>query len=583
MKKLILFIIVLNIVCGNILAQTFTRITEGDIVNDGGFNYGAAWGDYDNDGFIDLFVANNDSDNKNNFLYHNNNDGTFTKITDGAIVTDGGSSYGCSWGDYNNDGYLDLFVSNYNENNFLYSNNGDGTFSRITEGSIVNDGGSSAGCSWGDYDNDGYLDLFVANRTQSNFLYHNNEDGTFTKITSGVIVTDNANSSSGSWADYDGDNDADLFVANAGPAANFLYRNNGNGTFTKITEGAIVTDVSHSNGGSWGDYDNDGDLDLFVPSGVIGSGFNYLYRNNGDGTFTSVTGDPIVEVFHWAGGSSWGDFDNDGDLDMFVGGYDGNNLLYANDGTGSFALIDTGVVVTEGNYSMGAIWGDYDNDGDIDLFIAKNNYFGGNNALFRNESSDNNWLKVKCIGTISNSAGIGANVSVYATINDTSIAQLREISGQTGGGNSGQNSINASFGLGDATVIDSIKIEWTSGTIEVFTDIAVNQFITITEGEGTTSIYVQGNRLIEKFELAQNYPNPFNPKTVINYSIPQAGFVLLRIYDILGNEITTLVDEYKTAGNYFIEFDGSNFSSGIYFYRMQTGNFSNTKKLILMK
>src|SRR5437773_5816887 len=125
-----------------------------------GFSTGCAWGDYDNDGYLDLFVPNN---NENNFLYHNNRDGTFTKITSGRIVTDGGNSFGAAWGDYDNDGFLDLFVANVNQKNFLYRNNGDGTFTKITSGAIVNDVGYSWGAAWGDYDNDGFLDLFVAN------------------------------------------------------------------------------------------------------------------------------------------------------------------------------------------------------------------------------------------------------------------------------------------------------------------------------------------------------------------------------------------------------------------------------------
>ena len=216
-------------------SQSFTKITTGPVVTDSGWCYGGCWGDFNNDGFIDLFVVNNMTSNKNNLLYLNNGSGSFTKVTSGVIVTDGGSSYGCTCGDYDNDGDVDIFVSNYAENNFLYSNNGNGTFTKITTGAIVNDGGNSTGCSWGDYDKDSYIDLFVCNRNQNNFLYHNNGNGTFTKITSGAIVTDNSNSGGCAWGDYDNDGYIDLFVANAGPAVDFLYHNNGNGTFTKIT------------------------------------------------------------------------------------------------------------------------------------------------------------------------------------------------------------------------------------------------------------------------------------------------------------------------------------------------------------
>ncbi|MFQ5823096.1 MAG: FG-GAP-like repeat-containing protein, partial [bacterium] len=189
----------------------FTRITTGNIVNDGASSFSSSWGDYDADGDLDLFIANTNSEN--NFLYRNNGDGTFTKITEGDIVNDGGSSLGSSWGDYDNDGDLDLFVVNAaGENNSLYQNNGDGTFTKITDGDIVNDGGNSQACSWGDYDNDGYLDLFVANGTlENNFLYNNDGSGTFTKITQGIIVNDGGESRGCNWADFDNDGDLDLF------------------------------------------------------------------------------------------------------------------------------------------------------------------------------------------------------------------------------------------------------------------------------------------------------------------------------------------------------------------------------------
>jgi len=231
----IISIFILLHFCGSLYGQSFTKITIGDLVNDGANSQACSWGDYDNDGDLDLFVANRN--NQNNFLYLNNGNGTFTKVTSGSIVNDGGDSQGGSWGDYDNDGDLDLFVANRNnQNNFLYLNNGNATFTKISSGSIVNDGGHSEACSWGDYDNDGDLDLFVANRyNQNNFLYLNNGNGTFTKVTSGSIVNDGGDSQGGSWGDYDNDGDLDLFVANRNNQNNFLYLNNGNATFTKIS------------------------------------------------------------------------------------------------------------------------------------------------------------------------------------------------------------------------------------------------------------------------------------------------------------------------------------------------------------
>src|SRR5262245_9785459 len=246
-------------------AQTFTKITEGPVVNDGSNSTGASWADYDGDGFLDLFVASGNQTPQNDLLYRNNRNGTFTQITSGDIVTAGGSSIGGAWGDYDNDGGPDLFVANrQGENNFLFRNDGNGTFTKITTGNIVTDGGDSNSCSWVDLDNDGDLDLYVINFSQADFLYLNNGNGTFTRVTSGPPVTDVSFSISGAWADYDNDGDLDLFISNGRNQNNSLYRNDGNGAFTKITSGAIVNDGGNSIGCSWGDYDNDGNADLFV-------------------------------------------------------------------------------------------------------------------------------------------------------------------------------------------------------------------------------------------------------------------------------------------------------------------------------
>lgn len=174
---------------------------------------------------------------------------TFTLITTGPIVTDGGYSTSAAWGDYNGDGNLDLFVSNTGFN-FLYANNGDGTFTKVTTGHVVTTGGSSWGASWGDYDNDGDLDLFVANLGQSNFLYNNNGDGTFTKVDSGSIITSEDSNVGGTWGDYDNDGDLDLFVANHGN--NLLYRNKGDGSFDEVADSPVVSDGGTTEGGAVG-------------------------------------------------------------------------------------------------------------------------------------------------------------------------------------------------------------------------------------------------------------------------------------------------------------------------------------------
>jgi len=457
------------------MAQTFIIITVGDIVNDGGNSAVSLWGDYDNDGDMDIFVANN---SENNFLYENNGNETFTKIAEGEIVTDGGNSQGGSWGDYNNDGYIDLYVMNPIMGNALYRNNGDGTFNKITESVLVTDSMFTASANWGDYDNDGFLDLFVSTWSNlDNILYHNNGDETFSKIIEGDLVNDGGTSGAGNWGDYDNDGYVDLFVPNASGQNNFLYHNNGDGSFSKIIDGDIVNDGGNSAGSSWGDYDNDGDLDLFVSNP---NQINFMYQNNGDGSFTKVTdGDIVNEIKTWEA-SSWGDYDNDGDIDLFVANASsssGNNYLYHNNGDGTFLTMTEATLLKDNNQAISGTWADYDNDGFLDLFVARAQ--GLNNLLFHNEGNSNGWINIKLTGAVSNSSAIGARVKVNAIINGSSTWQMQEVSGQTG--YRSQNSLNVEFGFGDATIIDSIKVDWPSGIGQVYTDVAINQFMTITE------------------------------------------------------------------------------------------------------
>jgi len=421
---------------------SFTRITTGAIVNDAtASSSGACWGDYDDDGYLDLFVAN--WRGENNFLYHNNGDGGFTKVTTGAIVNDHGWSWGCTWGDYDNDGFLDLFVSNDGGGNFLYHNEGGTTFTRVSTGPIAEDGGNCYGAAWVDYDDDGWLDLFVARHTNAdNLLYHNLGNGTFERVTEGDIVHDGGYSVSASPGDYDDDGCVDLFVGNVNDQDNLLYHNNCDGTFTKITVSPIATDGGSSATSNWVDYDNDQDLDLFV--GNIDFQDSFLYRNNGSTGFTRVLTGAIVTDGN-VHDSAWADLDNDGDTDPYMGPVEGNHRLYRNNGGGIFVPV-SGVPVVEDSSSQIGIWGDYDNDGDLDLFVTSNEL--GRNSLYRNETVGSHWINVRLVGTASNWSAIGARVTVVTTINGVLVRQIREVSGSTGG--FGQDSLNAEFGLGDA-------------------------------------------------------------------------------------------------------------------------------------
>jgi len=475
----------LSWLASNVVAQSFTPVTSPVVINPSGNSGGVSWGDFNGDKHLDFFVANATSlggPSVLNDLLMNNGDGTFSAVLSTPFSADSGSSIGSTWGDYDNDGDLDLFVANaWNLNpktNFLYRNDGAGTFTSITTGAIVTDTTKSNSASWGDYDNDGYLDLFVANtNNENNSLYHNNGNGTFTKIITGDIVNDGGNSFTGTWADYDNDGFLDLFVTNVLGGDNFLYNNNGDGTFTKITTGDIVNDGGNSFGGSWGDSDNDMDLDLFVTSGNAENPL--FYENNGNGTFTKITTGDIVSNTDWVTGSSWVDFDNDGDLDLFAVTFPfNNNLLYSNNGDGTFTEVTAGPLVTTPTGSFACAWADYDRDGALDVVIAS----GSDNHFFRNLGNFNNFLQITLEGVTSNKSAIGARVKIKSG----GTWQMQEVSGQTG--LTGQNSLNVEFGMDSICIADSLLVEWPVGGTQTFTDVASNQFIEILESATTYTV-----------------------------------------------------------------------------------------------
>ncbi|MBN4052019.1 VCBS repeat-containing protein [Cytophagaceae bacterium AH-315-L13] len=466
-----------------ISAQIFTKITIGEIVTDLGNSRAAAWIDYNNDNNIDLYVTDKGDVN---LLYTNNGDSTFTKNTTSYVVLESSNALGCTWGDYDNNGFIDAYVANGGfVNNYLYMNEGNSYFEKILSGDVVSDGSVSLSSAWGDYDNDGFLDLYVATGFGNfvNYLYHNNGDGTFTQITTGDIANDITYSMTCTWADYDNDGFLDLFVVN-GPASgenNTLYNNNGDGTFTKVINEIVVMDSARSVGASWGDYDNDNDLDLYVTNY---DQENFLYINNGNGSFSkNVLAGDIVTDNDTSIGSAWGDYDNDGDLDMFVaqGGAGGamDNALFTNNGDGTFTKVINNVVVMDSGSSVSASWADYNKDGFLDLYVTNLNFEA--NSLYSNNTNLNSWINILCQGDSSNTSAIGAKVRIKANINGKNVWQLREISSQSG--HRAQSSLNVHFGLGNATTIDTIIVEWPSGIIWDTSNVPINQFLSFNEKE----------------------------------------------------------------------------------------------------
>jgi hypothetical protein len=499
---------------------------------------GVAWFDYDNDGWLDLFFVNGTrlggfpkGEEPTNHLYRNNRDGTFTDVTERAGLARSGWGQGVCVGDYDNDGFEDLFISYYGQN-VLYRNNGNGTFTDVSEKAGV--AGTrlrwGSGCAFLDYDRDGDLDLFVANYIDLdlktaptpetgpclykgvmvacgppglqggiNILYRNNGDGTFTDVSekAGITKTYGTYGLGVLVADFDNDGWPDIYVANDSAAA-ALYRNNKDGTFTDIgvEAGAAYSGDGKPQAGmgvTAGDYDGDGRLDIFKTN--FSGDTSTLYRNLGKETFEDVTfKSGIGKNTRWLGwGCGFVDFDNDTWLDILLvnghvypeverldteAGYAQRKVLYRNLRDGNFEEITekVGGALLEPTASRGAAFGDYDNDGDIDVAINPVNDYP---VLLRCDSTTgNNWIKVRALGTKSNRSGIGARI--HCVTEDRS--QIDEV--RSGGSYYSQNDLRVHFGLGKAAKVKTLEIRWPSGQVERLSDIAANQVIYIKEGSG---------------------------------------------------------------------------------------------------
>jgi len=462
------------------------------ISRDNGF--APSWGDYDNDGFIDLYCPGVTE----HLLYHNGRDGTFAKVgkTNALVAgsftaSDVGAGY---WADYDNDGNLDLFVptgSNFGgQRDQLFRGLGGGGFASVTRAPIGTEVTGSTAAAWADFNKDGYLDLFLSNlapdpnssKTISNTLYLGQADGSFIRSRPPGLEVFQARNYGCAVGDFDGDGFPDMAMS-VRPFRFVILFNH---------EGKDFDAVSLSNGGgnyggiAAGDFDNNGSLDLFG-SWVNGTA-NHLFLNDGSGSFEDVSdAGPVLEAAR-SQSAAWGDYDNDGYLDLFVprtaqeAGDGADDSLWRNNGDGTFSRIEAGSVGNDGLSSWGAAWGDYDNDGFLDLAVA-----GFPGRLYHNSGNQNAWLLLKLVGTKSNRSAIGAKVKMTATIRGQSLTQFREIGA---GACFGQNDPRAHFGLGDATQSQTVEIEWPSGRKQTLSDVVARQILTVIEPGGAPRLSV---------------------------------------------------------------------------------------------
>jgi Tfp pilus assembly protein PilF len=512
---------------------------------------GAAWGDYDNDGWQDLVVVNEagpltmsaaerERSPARTTLYHNNRDGTFTDVTDQSGIRQHGLGMAAAWADYDNDGRLDLVLTGYGQI-LLYHNDGNGRFSDRTHAAgldVAPSGGFWAGAAWGDYDRDGSLDLYVVGYVQyvhrpptemsrhnevlepaslnpsafapeRNLLFHNTGNGTFREVARQAGVADTTGRGlSAVWVDFDQDGWPDLYVAND-LSDNALFHNRGDGRFAAVSHAAHVADYRGSMGIAIGDWNGDGDQDMVLTHWLAQE--NALYDNlhaqlTAQAAKTQALplafideadryglGQQSLDYIGW--GTSFIDYDNDGRLDLFV--VNGSTLQRTDDPTRldpmtSLLFWDrddrTGfydVSSVSGDYfrhpyvGRGAAFADYDNDGDMDAFIVNN---GGPGILLRNDGGNrNHWLEVELVGTKSNRRGIGATVRLVAG----GATQTRQVGDQAS--YLSQNSAIEDFGLGTLTEADTLAVTWPSGVHDVRTGVAANQRLVVTEGKAAGS------------------------------------------------------------------------------------------------
>ena len=454
-------------------AADFTDISESAGVADDGLGKGVAFADVNNDGLVDLYVSNKGGANK---LFLNNGNGRFEDITAvaGAGIDYPGFAMGSVFGDYNNDGNVDLYIATGGrheiEANRLFKGNGDGTFVDVTNEAGVGLKAFTYAASFADYDNDGNLDLYCANYGvgAQNVLYRNNGDGTFSDVTDLAGVGDRSWSWMGVWSDIDNDGDVDLYVVNGRypvGEANKLYRNNGDGTFAEVAKEAGVADGNWGLGASFADVDNDGDQDLFIYNYV---GANNLYLNNGNGIFTQATEKIAGANDGWGKGPTFGDIDNDGDLDLYEGDCKLANQLYVNDGQGNFKNIadQQPAIQCATVRTKGTAFADIDNDGDLDLYVVN---WGAPNKLYLNNQNDGNFIKVNVAGK---GSAYGARVALGKAGKTLAVREMKSADGFCA-----QSPNVAHFGVKGGSY--DVTVTMPNGAVKTVKNVSAGQAITV--------------------------------------------------------------------------------------------------------
>jgi len=539
---------------------------------------GAAFLDVNNDGWDDIHLINDHQPGFRNFLYLNQCDMTFTDITLTAGVAEPQFPFAVRVADVDNDGWQDLFIFTMDGHNMLYRNNHDNTFTDMLPPSVVC-GLYLSAADVGDVNNDGLLDLYVVVRDFWNFygiLYQNIEHGEFNEVWRSSAPLWFANDAN--FCDFDNDGDLDLLQGNFG-SPNWLFR----------IEYPAMNEIAQSAGIAGypeefkhplvGDFDNDGWFDIFCITYLeYGETAECLYRQDSPMHFANIINasgiDPLAPSYRGV----VADLDNDGWLDIVTfDSNSGSTYFWHNDGDGTFTDVASEAGLTlDNSEACAAAVGDINADGFLDIYLMK--YGSGNspNRLFLNGGNGNHWLQIALRGSDSNGLGLGSRVKAVAG----DLVQWRDVGG--GRGESCSNAPYVQLGLGSHSVVDSLYVMWSSGRMDMMTDLPADQRITVVEGSVSVGNSGQ-NSLPVSFRLQPAYPNPFNPTTTLGFTIPNDSQVNLSVYDIAGRKVATLVNGMKSAGTYQVTFDGSGLASGVYFCRLEAGEYSAAQKMVLMK
>jgi hypothetical protein len=557
--------------------MSFTDVTETALVGDTAHTYGSCLADYDSDGSLDIFSANIILTSN---LYRNTGGMVFSNVTGHAGLVGLVEAKGSSMADYDNDGDLDMALVGWNRDSF-YRNNGDGTFTEYSDSAnfAIDDTLHGMSCVWADYDKDSHADLFVTNLGGGSVLYRNMGDGTFEDATVDAGI-DCADATGAVWFDYDMDDDADLFVCRYLGYPDYLYENDGLGHFREVGSAAGVAGDDSSFGCAAGDVDSDGDFDLYV-SKFHGAGT--LYRNNGDGSFSDITGPAGVDISGSGTGCVFEDFDSDLDVDLYVGCFYGENHLFENDGAGVFTDVTVGAGV--GDYGdqrtgVGISAADLDSDGDVDIYCGNHK----RNTLFRNDTqtsllAPSNRLVLKLRGTMSNRSAIGARV--YVTTSGGT--QMREVT--AGSGVCSMSSLELEFGLGSSTG-PFVEIRWPSGLIESGM-IEGSGYVEVVEGSFPGVLETELVRMGALAALYQNEPNPFRRSTRIQFCTSASADVSISVYDVKGRRVCELLDSWVPAGTHALDWDGTvsgvRVPVGVYIYSFEGNGISESRKMAIVR